>query len=220
MDDPVASVEALKESVCQGASFEALGQTVAHAAALRLARFNTSNEFGDWDTVHHTFTYANAVHQALRRAPSVELLRSVFDAAMSIYLNRFLNVPPARFPEPKGPSSDTEGLLATFLEALNVQQQVEESSELVAMYLQQEEEPEKLMAAMGRALLREDAGFHSFQEVEAGFRQYSGLRGTEAGRHVLVGVTRFLAAHSPTSRTMDQTYRIALRLHRNEKLYE
>ena len=41
----------------------------------------------------HTFTFANAVHQGLRRAPSPELLRGVFDAAMSVYLDRFLNVP-------------------------------------------------------------------------------------------------------------------------------
>jgi len=34
------------------------------------------------------------VHQGLRRAPSAELLRGVFDAALSVYLDRFLNVPP------------------------------------------------------------------------------------------------------------------------------
>ena len=28
-----------------------------------------SNEFGDWNTVLHTFTYANAMHQAMGRAP-------------------------------------------------------------------------------------------------------------------------------------------------------
>ena len=36
----------------------------------RLIHFGTSNEFADWETVLHTFTYANAVDQALRRAPS------------------------------------------------------------------------------------------------------------------------------------------------------
>ena len=47
----------------------------------------------------------------LRRAPSVELTRGVFDAAMSVYLNRFLNVPAARLPEKNGASP--EELLAT-----------------------------------------------------------------------------------------------------------
>ena len=47
---------------------EAIAQTVAYAAALRIARFHTSNEFGDWDTALHTFTFANAVHQGMRRA--------------------------------------------------------------------------------------------------------------------------------------------------------
>ncbi len=68
--------------------------------ALRIARFHTSNEFTDWDTALHTFTFANAVHQGLRRAPSAELLRGVFDAAISVYLDRFFNVPPAHLPEP------------------------------------------------------------------------------------------------------------------------
>ena len=66
--------------------FIQLAQTVAYAAALRIARFHTSNEFSDWDTALHTFSFANAVHHGLRRAPSPELLRGVFDAAMSIYL--------------------------------------------------------------------------------------------------------------------------------------
>src|SRR3712207_8696219 len=50
--------------------------------------FRSTNEFGDWDTALHTFTFANAVHQGLRRAPSPELLRGVFDAAMSVHLDR------------------------------------------------------------------------------------------------------------------------------------
>ena len=49
-----------------------------------MAHFHISNEFNDWDTVHNTLTTANAMHQALRRAPSVELVRGVFDVAMSI----------------------------------------------------------------------------------------------------------------------------------------
>ena len=40
---------------------------VVYAAALRLAHFPTSNELGDWDTAHHGFTFANAVHRRAAR---------------------------------------------------------------------------------------------------------------------------------------------------------
>ena len=41
-----------------------------------------------------------------------------------------------------------------------------------------------------------------------------------SSRHVLIAMARFLAAHSPTVRSVDQTYRIALRLHRGEEIYQ
>ena len=47
-------------------------------------RVLSSNEFGDWDTVHNTFSSCNALHQALARAPSRELARGLFHAAMRI----------------------------------------------------------------------------------------------------------------------------------------
>jgi hypothetical protein len=98
-DDPQASIDALLEALRLGCPPVELAGCVAYAAALRIARFHTSNEFGDWDTALHTFTFANAVHQGLRRSETPELLRGVFDAAMSVYLDRFLNVPAARLPE-------------------------------------------------------------------------------------------------------------------------
>ena len=97
-DDPAATLHALRQAVQAGAAADQLGGAVAYAAFLRMARFHTSNEFGDWDTVHNTLTAANALHQALKRAPSVELLRAVFDTAISIYLDRFLNMPAQRMP--------------------------------------------------------------------------------------------------------------------------
>ena len=99
-DRPADAIDALKEAVRDGATAEQLGGAVAYAAFLRTARFHTSNEFGDWDTVHNTLTAANALHQALRRAPSPELLRAVFDTAVSVYLDRFLNMPAQPLPEP------------------------------------------------------------------------------------------------------------------------
>src|SRR5690349_16862429 len=112
-----------------GCSMVTLGGIVAYAAALRIARFHTSNEFGDWDTALHTFTFSNAIHQGLRRAPSPELLRGVFDAAMSVYLDRFLNIPAARIPHPNGAVKDPTALLTELPTLLNQQQQVNEAGQ-------------------------------------------------------------------------------------------
>jgi nitrite reductase/ring-hydroxylating ferredoxin subunit len=219
-NDPVAILEALKADIRAGAAPEVVGSAVAHAAFLRMARFHTSNEFGDWETVHNTLTAANALHQALRRAPSVELLRGVFDTAMSIYLDRFLNMPAQRLPEAARTTVNGEEVRAAVLKYMNVQQQVEEVAQLVSNYLAGSADPHDMMVTLGHAMLREDAGFHAFQIVDAAFKQYEARQGTEAGRHVLIGMARYLAAHAPTPRAVGQTYQIALRLHRGEALYQ
>ena len=219
-DDPVAILEAIKDAIRAGASPEALGSAVAHAAFVRMARFHTSNEFGDWETVHNTLTAANALHQALQRVPSIELSRGVFDTAMSIYLDRFLNMPAQRIPEAGRTTVNGEEVRAEVLKRMNVQQQVEEVAQLVSNYLADSADPRGMMVTLGHAMLREDAGFHAFQIVDAAFKQYQVRRGTDAGRHVLIGMARYLAAHAPTPRAVGQTYHIALRLHRGEELYE
>jgi nitrite reductase/ring-hydroxylating ferredoxin subunit len=218
-DDPVASLEAIKAAIRSGASPQALGSAVAYAAFLRMAHFHTSNEFGDWDTVHNTLTAANALHQALQRVPALELLRGVFDTAMSIYLDRFLNMPAQRIPEADARTVDGTSICRELLERMNVQQQVEEVAQLISTYLAGGADAGDLMATLGHAMLREDAGFHAFQIVDAAFKQYQARRGTEAGRHVLIGMARFIAAHAPTPRAVGQTYHIALRLHRGEEIY-
>lgn len=219
-DNPQAIVDALLVSLKAGASMVALAESVTYAAALRIARFHTSNEFGDWDTALHTFTFANAIMQGLRRAPSVELLRGVFDAAMSIYLDRFLNIPAARVPAANGKVAQPADILEQLPGLLNRQQQVNEAAELVSHYLGSKGKPDELLALLGRLLLREDRDFHTIQSVEAAFKLHSFLRGTEAGSHVLIAAARYLAAHSPTVRAQGQTYQIAARLHRGEHLFE
>jgi hypothetical protein len=219
-EDPGRIADALLEALREGATEEGLAGAVAYAAALRIARFPTTNEFGDWDTALHTFTFANAVQQGLRRTPSPELLRGVFDAAMSVHLDRFLNVPPARLPEPEGPQATPEELLIELAEMLDERQQVDAAGELVARYLHGAGDADRLLAVMGRLLLREDRNFHTIQAIEAAFRQHALLRGTTAGVHVLVAAIRYLAAHSPTMRSQGQTYDIARRLSRGEIIYE
>ena len=218
-ESPSDILDAIKTALKSGATAEQLGSAVAYAAFLRMAHFHISNEFGDWDTVHNTLTAANALHRALQRAPSPELLRGVFDVAMSIYLDRFLNMPAQRIPETGSDPADGPQLLAEIRERMDVRQQVEEVSHLVSRYLTGSCEPDALVAATGRAMLNEDAGFHSFQIVDAGFSQYRQRRGAESGRHVLIGMARYLAAHAPTSRAVGQTYQIALRLHRGEEIF-
>lgn len=228
-DEPQAIADALLGALRGGASEETLAGTVAYAAALRIARFHTSNEFGDWDTALHTFTFANAVHQGIRRVVNAstpletrcELLRGVFDAAMSVYLDRFLNIPPARIPE-VGTSngSKPDAALDKLAALLDRQQQVNQAAALVADYFAAHGEPARVRAMLGRLLLREDRDFHTIQTVEAAFRQSVLLEGTTAARNVLIAAARYLAAHAPTVRAEGQTYHIARRLHRGEKLFE
>lgn len=216
-DDPAAIAAALLAALSEGAAEEQLGGEVAYAASRRMAQFGTANEFGDWDTVLHTFTFANAVQQGLRRAPSAELLRGVFDAAMSVYLDRFLNTPPARLPTAAG--GDPAAMLTDLPPLLDRQQQVDAAAQLVASYLGADGDPDRLIAVLGACLLREDRDFHTIQTVEAALRQFAAHRGKPSGTHILIAAARYLAAHAPTVRAQDQTFRIALRLHRGEALW-
>ncbi len=81
-------------------------------------------------------------------------------------------------------------------------------------------QPEKLMAVLGKLMLRENRDFHVIQEMEAAFRQYSLLGPTTAGVRILIAAARYLAAHAPTMRSQEQTYKIAHRLHRGDRLFE
>jgi nitrite reductase/ring-hydroxylating ferredoxin subunit len=214
-----ASIEALLAALGNGASEVELASAVSFAAVMRIARFPTSNEFGDWDTALHTFTFANAVEQGLRRSPSPELVRGVFDAAMSIHLDRFLNVPAARLPAP-GPDADPDLLLAELPRLFDRQQQVAEAGQLAASFLGAGGDPSRLVAALGAALVREDRNFHTIQCVEAAVRQHELLAPSEAAGLPLIAAARYLAAHAATTRSQRQTFEIARRLHRGERLYE
>ena len=212
--EPAETLEAMLRAVREGVPLVELSATVAYAAARRPVHFHVSNEFGDWDTVHHTFTYTNAVDQAMRRAPSPDVARGIFDGAMSVYLERFLNVPKQPIAQANGTHGSREALLAEF----DRQQRVDETGQIAASMLA-EGRHEELVATLGHALLREDAGFHSFQIYEAAVRQYGNFRGRPEGDHVLLGAARFLTAHAPTVRSVGQTYDIAARLHRGEALH-
>jgi nitrite reductase/ring-hydroxylating ferredoxin subunit len=220
-DAPQSAVDALLDALRDGIALAELGQAVAHAASLRIARFPTSNEFGDWDTVHNSFSSCNALHQALLRSPSPELARGLFHAAMRIYLDRFLNVPAIRLPDEQA-TDEVADAPAALLDLLDREQRVNAAGRLVHAHLAAGGDDAPLIESLGVAVLREDAGFHEYQELEAGLRQYATLKPTRpvAARRALVAATRYIAAHCPTSRALGQTYRIALRLQRGEELFQ
>jgi nitrite reductase/ring-hydroxylating ferredoxin subunit len=214
-DDPEQVVEALLAAAGAGATPEGLGRAVALAAALRITRFHVQNDHGDWDSVHHAFTTANALHQALARRPTPELLRGLLHGSLRVYLDRFLNVPAARLPA--GEAAELADLDAVW----DVQGEVDTAGAIVAGYLRAGGDRSRVIAALGHALLREDAGFHWFQVYEAGVRQaLAWPDGSEASTLILVGVARWLAAHTPTMRELPTVVRIATRLRRGEALFE
>jgi nitrite reductase/ring-hydroxylating ferredoxin subunit len=230
-DDPVRTVDALKAAIRAGAAPTDLSRSLAYGAALRVARFGNANEHGDWETAHHVFTYANAVDQMLRRIATantddrVSAMRGVVHGAMALYLTRYLNVPPARIPGEGGEQlddlpADIEKIRAALLDAFDRQRQVDLAARLAARHLKLGHPPQALIATLMRAVLREDAGFHTYQMLEAGVRQFTVWGNTDAGRHILIAVARYLAAHSPTERAALQTADIARRLMRGSKLHQ
>ena len=164
--EPTETLERLSTLLRDGVPLKELSASVAYAAARRPVHFRVTNEFGDWDTVHHTFTYANAVDQAVRRSPSTLVARGIFDGAMSVYLERFLNVPKQPIPQPSGGQPSDEELLAAF----DGQGRVDDTAQIVADMASDGREAD-VIRVLGHALLREDAGFHMFQVYEAGLRQ-------------------------------------------------
>jgi hypothetical protein len=196
-----------------------------------VARFGNANEHSDWETAHHVFTYTNAVDQMLKRIGNAHIddrvtaVRGVLHGAMALYLARYLNVPPARIPGEGSERledlpADAQTIRAALLDAFDRQRQVDLAARLVARHLTLGHSPQALIATLARALLREDAGFHAYQMLEAGVRQFTAWGDTDEGRHILIAVARYLAAHSPTERATLQTADIARRLMRGGELYD
>ncbi len=221
-DDALKIIAAARQAILAGAQPEQLARALTHAAAMRLARFSTANEVGDWFNPMHTFTYCNAVYQALRRLPSLEIQRAIFHGAMSVYLDRFLNVPPAKLPGEhealQATQQSADELRQAFLDSLDQRHEVEAAARLVAQYCQHDGSISSFFDTFMRATTREDLDFHAYQMLEASLRQFEAWK--IEGEHILLGQARYLAAHCPTQRARSHTARIALRLQRGDNLYE
>jgi len=160
-DDPVRITEVIKAAVCAGAAPADLGRALAYGAALRVARFGNANEHADWETAHHVFTYANALHQMLGRIGIATIdhlaaARAVLQGAMALYLTRYLNVPPARIPGEEDDRlddlpADEMTLRAALLDAFDRQRQVDLVAKLVARHFRRRHSPEALIATLARA---------------------------------------------------------------------
>jgi hypothetical protein len=107
---------------------------------------------------------------------------------MALYLARYLNVPPARIPGDGGEQlddlpADPEAIGAALLDAFDRQRQVDLSARLVARHLTLGHSPQALIATLAHAVLREDAGFHAYQMLEAGVRQLGVWGATDESTH-------------------------------------
>jgi hypothetical protein len=134
---------------------------------------------------------------------------------LKVFLDRFLNVPAARLAP--GTSED----LSQLDQCWDQQGQVDRAGGIVYRWVREHGDPAPVIAALGHALIAEDAGFHWFQTVEAAARQARAWPdGSAPQAWLLSGAARFLAAHTPTRRELPQLVRIATRLRRGEDLFD
>jgi nitrite reductase/ring-hydroxylating ferredoxin subunit len=225
-DDPLVTLAALEDNLAAGAPAHLLARQVAYAAALRLARFATSNEVTDWFNPQHTFIYCNGAYQAVCRSATPDVVRGVFHGAMSVYMDRFLNVPPARLPSERNTRNDlpddAASLRRALLAELDQRSSIERVADIVSRHIALGLPLPALIDGLAFATVREDLDFHSLQVLEAGVNQaraWDGAAGPQV-ENIFVGVARNLAAHCPTRRAGQQTALIAERLHRGEKIFE
>ena len=222
-DDPIAIVDRLRDALADGAPAAALAREVSLAAASRLARFATSNEVTDWFNPQHTFVFTNAAYQGVTRAPTAGAVRAVFHGAISVYMDRFLNVPPARSPSAAALDTlpDTAGLLLdALLAALDQRANIEPAAAIVTRYLRLGFDFAPLVDRLAYVTVREDLDFHSLQVLEAAVNQCRAWQFGPQCELIMVGVVRNLAAHCPTRRAGLQTAEIARRLHQGERIFE
>ena len=223
-EDPQAIIGAVVEAMHHGVPPVEVARHLALAAAWRLARFPESNDIEDWFAPMHTFSFCNALHRVLARGEAgAELVRGLFHAAMSIYVDRFLNIPRAQLPSEQlleNLPTAADELRETILSALDQRKEWSEVPRLVLRYLRLGHPEAKLIDTLTFATVREDLDFHSLQVLEAGLTQAAEWPPASAERELLyAAICRHLAAHCPTRRSSSQSVAVALRLQKGEEVY-
>ena len=229
-NDPIEIIAAVEAALAGGAAPAAVGAAITRAAGLRLARFATSNEVSDWFNPQHTFIFCNAVQRALLRTTGADVVRALYQAAIAVYMDRYLNVPAAKLPAERGtvrPAKDAEAaarLLDELLGALDNRAEVERAADLTSSYLRtpaadRHAQFRRLVDRLAFATLREDLDFHTLQVLEAAATQIAARGNDRGAEQIMVGVVRNLAAHCPTQRAGYQTAVIARRLQHGEELF-
>ena len=228
--DPLDVIAAVEGALAGGAAPAAVGAAITRAAGLRLARFATSNEVSDWFNPQHTLIFCNAVQRALLRTTGADVVRALYQAAIAVYMDRYLNVPAVKLPAERGatrPAADpaaAAGLLDELLGALDNRAEVERAAELTSSYLRTPAPDwhahlRRLVDRLAFATLREDLDFHTLQVLEAATTQLAARGNDRGAEQIMVGVVRNLAAHCPTQRAGYQTAVIARRLQHGEELF-
>ena len=229
-DDPLDVIAAVEGALAAGAAPAAVGAAITRAAGLRLARFATSNEVSDWFNPQHTLIFCNAVQRALLRTTGPDVVRALYQAAIAVYMDRYLNVPAAKLPAERGavrPAADAAAaasLLDELLGALDNRAEVERAADLTSSYLRTpagdwHAHLRRLVDRLAFATLREDLDFHTLQVLEAAATQLAARGNDRGAEQIMVGVVRNLAAHCPTQRAGYQTAVIARRLQHGEELF-
>ena len=219
-DDPEEIIRVSLNALQNGATPAQLAQAVARAAAWRNAHFASSNELGDWFTSMHTMTYANATWRLMERLgenATAAHVRAAIHGALQVYLDRFLNVPPAALPKLQTLQAENQSWKDAILSALDGRQG-ELASNLIAGAQQDGVLLSQLWRILAQATEREDLDFHATQMLEACLQQSLLWPGHES--LFLTATTRYLAAHCPTPRARLQTIQVATRLHRGDAIYE
>lgn len=227
---PEEITQAVRDALTQGAPVDALSSVLARAGIHRVARFHVQNE-EDWDDVLHVISYANAIDTLTCRTAGrslegdIALLKAISHGSMFVYLTHFLNIPRAPLPAERGKAAiptmlrDPIALLERLLYCAEFQQ-VEEAAAIVHYYQEQGYALPALKAALGKALLREDATFHTFQMVDAALNQHEAQGADSAdGRLALVAATRYMVAQRLRRNVLFSTQN-ALKLQRGEALNE
>ncbi|GAK00777.1 hypothetical protein [Geomicrobium sp. JCM 19055] len=149
----------------------------------------------------HTFSHAHAVHASSLRSEDPTLIRALMHTVVSLSLDSFLNIPAAKRPKPVRLENDQ---LDHFLDLFDTQQPVDTAASWALSYAHQHSDVCPLFAAIGEAMLREDAKFHTLQMYEAACFEYDKWDkqdvsfAKEAKDTLLIALTRYVAAHSPT----------------------